>query len=207
MDEQGDYPIKVLYIAPLIMVSLLTMPSFFSTCGCFLRGGRSPSSLSSLWMASWCEWLFLRRMAAPPGFYGWRSFGCKERGAEPATEVGWAGRPGPTGLGPSQPGSVAPSLPWVLRWLCTLPPPLAWFWRCHPRVQDGGSPRMKFDFLTLQSSGVFLVALWSLPPLEVISSSSWTRIRLRKCSFELVANPSFMSMFSYINTILSNACT
>jgi hypothetical protein len=33
------------------------------------------------------------------------------------------------------------------------------------------------------------------------------RTRLRKCSFELVANPSFMSMFSYINTTLPNACT
>jgi hypothetical protein len=25
-------------------------------------------SLSSLWMASWCEWLSLFVMAAPPGF-------------------------------------------------------------------------------------------------------------------------------------------
>jgi hypothetical protein len=51
----------VLDIAPLIMVTLPTVSSFFSTCGCFLRGGRSPSEdlppLSSLWMASWCEWL------------------------------------------------------------------------------------------------------------------------------------------------------
>jgi hypothetical protein len=31
MDEQGDYPIKVLVMAPLIMVSLPTVPSFFST--------------------------------------------------------------------------------------------------------------------------------------------------------------------------------
>jgi hypothetical protein len=55
--------------------------------------------------------------------------------------------------------------------------------------------------------GCSYVALRSLPPLEVISSSSWTRIRLRKCSFELVVNPSFMSMFSFINTTLPNACT
>jgi hypothetical protein len=33
----------VLDIAPLIMVSLPTVSSFFSTCGCFLRGGRFPS--------------------------------------------------------------------------------------------------------------------------------------------------------------------
>jgi hypothetical protein len=31
MHEQGDYPIKVLDIAPLIMVSLPTVSSFFST--------------------------------------------------------------------------------------------------------------------------------------------------------------------------------
>jgi hypothetical protein len=30
MDEKGDYPIKVLDIAPLIMVSLPTVSSFFS---------------------------------------------------------------------------------------------------------------------------------------------------------------------------------
>jgi hypothetical protein len=73
-------------------------------------------------------------------------------------------------------------------------------------------PRWRFSAhevqsFTLQSPGVFLVALRSLPPLEVISSRSWTRTRLRKCSFELVANPSFMSMFSYINTTVPNACT
>jgi hypothetical protein len=36
MDEQGDYPIKVLIMAPLIMVSLSTVSSFFSMRGCFL---------------------------------------------------------------------------------------------------------------------------------------------------------------------------
>jgi hypothetical protein len=53
----------VLDIAPLILVTLSMMSSFFSTCGFFLRGGQSPSGdlppLSSLWMASWCEWLSL----------------------------------------------------------------------------------------------------------------------------------------------------
>jgi hypothetical protein len=43
--------------------------------------------------------------------------------------------------------------------------------------------------------------------LEVISSSSWTWTRLLNCSFELVMNPSFMSMFSYINITLPNANT
>jgi hypothetical protein len=67
--------------------------------------------------------------------------------------VGWAGRTGPTGPGPSRPGSVAPSLPWVLMWLCTLPLPLACFYQCHPRVQDGGSPRMKFGLLRFNPRG------------------------------------------------------
>jgi hypothetical protein len=66
---------------------------------------------------------------------------------------------------------------------------------------------MKFGLLRFYPRGCFSVTLQSSPPLEVISSSSWTRTRLRKCSFELVANPSFMSMFSYINTTLPNACT
>jgi hypothetical protein len=65
MDEQGDYPIKVLIMAPLIMVSLPTVSSFFSTRGCFLRGGRSPSrDPSPLSLA--CGW--------PPGANGSPSF-------------------------------------------------------------------------------------------------------------------------------------
>jgi hypothetical protein len=39
MDEQGDYPIKVLDMAPLIMVTLPMVSSFFSTFGCILRDG------------------------------------------------------------------------------------------------------------------------------------------------------------------------
>jgi hypothetical protein len=179
------------------MVTLPTVSSFFSTFGCFLRGGRSPSGdLPPLSLA--CGW--------PPGANGsllceWRRLqgfrvedpsGARKGG--PNQPPKWTG---PTGPGPSRPGSVAPSLPWVLRWLCTLPLPLAWFWRCHPRAQDGGSLCMKSGLLRFNPRGCSYVTLRSLPPLEVISSSSWTQTRLRKCSFELVANPSFMSVFSY----------
>jgi hypothetical protein len=42
-------------MAPLIMVTLPTVSSFFSTCGCFLRDGRSSSGdLPSLSLA--CGW-------------------------------------------------------------------------------------------------------------------------------------------------------
>jgi hypothetical protein len=55
MDEQGVYPIKVLDMAPLIMVNLPIVSSFFSTCGCFLRDGRSSSGdLPPLYLA--CGW-------------------------------------------------------------------------------------------------------------------------------------------------------
>jgi hypothetical protein len=63
----------VLDIAPLIMVALPTVSTIFSTYGCFLRGGRSPSRdlppLSSLWMTSWCEWRRLQgfRVDDPSG--------------------------------------------------------------------------------------------------------------------------------------------
>jgi hypothetical protein len=54
-DKWEDYPIKVLDIAPLIMVTLPIVSSFFSTCGCFLRDGRSSSGdLPPLSLA--CGW-------------------------------------------------------------------------------------------------------------------------------------------------------
>jgi hypothetical protein len=146
MDKWEDYTIKVLIMAPLIMVSLPTVPSFFSTRGCFLRGGWSPSGdpppLSSLWMAFWCEWLSPLSNGGAQAFRVQDPSGARKTGLNRPPK--WAG---PAGLGPPRPGSVTPFAPWVLMHLCTLPPPLAWFWWCHPRVQDGGSLRMKFGFL------------------------------------------------------------
>jgi hypothetical protein len=52
----------VLGIAPLIMVTLLTVSSFFSTCGCFLRVERSFSRMISLFFSLACGWS-LGRMA------------------------------------------------------------------------------------------------------------------------------------------------
>jgi hypothetical protein len=108
MDEQGDYPIKVLIMAPLIMVSLLTVSSF-STRGCFLRGGWSPSRdpppLSSLWMASWCEWLSPCRWWCLQGFRVENLSGARKGG--PNRPPKWAGlaglgRPDWAHLGPVQ---------------------------------------------------------------------------------------------------------
>jgi hypothetical protein len=42
MGKWKDYPIKVVHMAPLIRVTLLTVSSFY-TCGCFLRVGWSSS--------------------------------------------------------------------------------------------------------------------------------------------------------------------
>jgi hypothetical protein len=143
-------------------ISLLSL-----ACGWPLGTNHSP----------FCEWRRLQdfRVEDPSS--------ARKGGAEPMSKVGQAGRLGPTGPGPSRLGSVGPSCPWVLRWLCTLPPPFAWFWWFHPCFQDRGSPCMKFGLLRFNPRGCSFVELWSSPPLEVISSSSWTRTRLRKCSF------------------------
>jgi hypothetical protein len=199
-------------MAPLIMVTLPAVFSFFSTCGCFLRDGQSssgdlpPLSLACGWPPSangslFCEWRRLQglRVEDPSG----------ARKGGPNRPSKWAR---PAGLGrPAQahPGPVRSPL--RSRGSSCIyafaPPPLAPFWRCHPRVQDGGSPCMKSSLLRFNPRGCSSVTLRSSPPLEVISSSSWTQTRLRNCSFELVVNPSFMSMLSYINTTLPNACT
>jgi hypothetical protein len=158
MDEQGDYPIKVLIMAPLIMVSLQTLSSFFSTRGCFLRGGWSPSGdPPPLSLAC----------GRPPGVNGslpvqWRRLqgfrvedpsGVRKTGPNRPPE--WAepaglGRPAWAHLSPVRSPLLSRGSSWDYA-LC--PPPLSWFWRCHPRVQDGGSLRMKFGLLHFNPRG------------------------------------------------------
>jgi hypothetical protein len=172
MDEQGDYPIKVLDMAPLIMVTLPTVSFFFSTCGCFLRDGRCPSgdlpSLSSLCMVSQYEWLSPREWRCLQDFRVEDPSGARKGG--PNRRWKWAR---PAGLGwPAQAHLGPARSPLRTRGsssdyaLC--PPPLTWFWRCHPRVQDGGSPCMKFGLLHFNPRGCSFVALRSSPPSEVI---------------------------------------
>jgi hypothetical protein len=56
MDKWEDYPIKVLDMALLIMVTIPTVSSFFSTCGGFLRVERSFSRTISLLFSLDCGW-------------------------------------------------------------------------------------------------------------------------------------------------------
>jgi hypothetical protein len=195
----------VLIMAPLIMVSLPTVSSFFSTWGCFLPGGWSPSrdppplSLACVRPpganggASWVLGLKILRVQGKGRRTGHRSgLGRPAWADRPRPISGRFGRPF-TPVGPQTIMHFAPST-------------------CMILTMSSSRPRWRFSAhevrsFTLQSPGVFLVTLRFLTPLEVISSSSWTRTRQRKWSFELVANPSFMSMFSYINTTLPNACT
>jgi hypothetical protein len=88
----------VLNIAPLIMVTLPTVSSFF-TCGCFLRGGRSPSrDLPPLSLA--CGWRPsvngspLREWRRLQGFRVEDPSGARKGGPNRSAE--WAG---PAGLG------------------------------------------------------------------------------------------------------------
>jgi hypothetical protein len=162
MDKWEDYPIKVLDMALLIVVTLLMVSSLFSTCGCFLRVERSFS-----------KDLHQLRVEGPLGAIK----GGPNRPRSGPGRPAWAHRPRPI---PAQFGRpFAPLGPYVF----TLPPPFALFWRCHPHIQDGGSPCKKFGLLRFNPRGCSFVTLRSLPPLEVISSSSWTRTRLLDFSF------------------------
>jgi hypothetical protein len=76
---------------------------------------RSPSSLSSLWMASWCEWLSLFANDGASRVLGLKILRVQGKESRTDHRSGLGRRPGPTGLGPSRPSSVALSLPWVLR--------------------------------------------------------------------------------------------
>jgi hypothetical protein len=178
MDKWEDYPIKVLGIAPLIMVMLSTVSSFSSTCGCFLRVERSFSrtisllfSLSSLWTASQANGSLPANSGASTHL-GLKGLHAQEKGG-PNRHYGGPGRPAwadwPRPILARFGRPFAPVGPHVFMHFA---PPFAPFWRCHPRVQDEGSPCMKSGLLRFNPRGCSFVTLWSLPPLGVISSSS-----------------------------------
>jgi hypothetical protein len=157
----------VLDIAPLIMVSLPTVSSFFSRRGCFLRGGRFPSgdppplSLACGWPPGAngslpCEW---RRLQ---GFRVEDASGARKGGPNrPPEWAGPAGRTAQAHLGPvrSPLHSRGSSGDYAL----SLPP------TCMILTMSSSRPRWRFSShevrsFTLQSPGVFLVALRSSPP-------------------------------------------
>jgi hypothetical protein len=76
MDKCEDYPIKVLDIAPLIVVTLPTVSSFFSTCGCFLRDGRSSSGDFSPFSLA-CGWPLGANGSPPANGGAFRTLGLK----------------------------------------------------------------------------------------------------------------------------------
>jgi hypothetical protein len=210
MDKWEDYPIKVLDIASLIMVTLPMVSSLSSggvlagpRCppplyGCFLRVERSSLQMisllffrSSLWTTSrvngsLCEW---RRLHVLRG-------------------------PNHLGEGPSRPAQAHFGL---------IRSPLrthgsSWHFALCPlqlHHLDDVILASKMEGLLAWSSvfyasilgGCSFVTLWSLPPLGVILSCSQTRTGLLNCSFELGVPPYFMSMFSCKNITLPNAHT
>jgi hypothetical protein len=203
----------VLDIAPLIMVTLPTVSSFFSTCGCFLRGGRSPSgdlpplSIACGWPPSAndppiCEWRHLQgfRVEDPSGA---RKGG--GGGGQPNPAVGWAGRPScadrPRPISARFGRPFAPMGPQVIMNFAPS--------TCMILMMSSSRPRWRFSMhevrsFTLQSPGVFLRSTSVLVPIGSDFIKLMNTTRLCKCSFELVVNPSFMFMFSYINTTLPN---
>jgi hypothetical protein len=163
-------------MAPLIMVMLLMVSSFFSTCGCFVRVRRSSSrDLPPLSLACGrplgangsllCEWRCLHGVSVKDPSGAWKG--------GPNRPRNWAR---PAGL-----GRLAQAHPaWLGRPFTPVGPHLFMHSArstCTILTMSSSRPRWRFSVhevrsFTLQSSGMYLVTLRSSPPLEVISSSS-----------------------------------
>jgi hypothetical protein len=177
-------------MAPLITVTLPTVSSSFSTWGCFLRVGQSSSGdLPPLYLA--CGWPLSANGSL---FREWRCLqglrvedpsGVRKGGSNQCWK--WAR---PAGLG--RPAQAHPAR--LGRPFAPVGPHAFMHFApstCTILTMSSSRPRWRFSVhevrsFTLQSSGMYLVTLRSSPPLEVISSSSWTRTRLRNCSFKLL---------------------
>jgi hypothetical protein len=142
------------------MITLPTVASFFSTCECFLRGGRSPSgdlpplSLACGWPpgtngSPLCEWRRLQgfRVEDPSGARKGRPNRLLEWAGWPA----WADRPGPTSARFGRPFA-----PVGLHAFMHFAPST-----CMIFTMSSSRPRWRFSVhevrsFTLQSPGVFL---------------------------------------------------
>jgi hypothetical protein len=145
----------VLDIAPLIMVTIPTVSSFFSTCGCFLRGGRSPSGdLPPLSLA--CGWPprangSLLANGGASMVLGLKILRVQGKGGRTDPEVGWADRPRPISARFGRP--FAPVGPHVIMHFAPS--------TCMILMMSSSRPRWRFSAhevrsFTLQSPGVFL---------------------------------------------------
>jgi hypothetical protein len=149
-----------MHFQPLIMVTLPTVSSFFSTCGCFLRDDRSssgdlpPLSLGCGWPLSangspLCEWRRLQnfRIEDPSGA---RKGGQTDPGSGPI-RPDWADRPRPIPARFGRP--FAPVGPQVIMHFA---PSI-----CMILTMSSSRPRWRFSvhevqYFTLQSPRVFI---------------------------------------------------
>jgi hypothetical protein len=103
------------------------------TCGRFLGLERSFSRMISLLFFLPMLWTTFRANGSlyangsAHTYLGLHHLHAQEMGNRTTSGMGHAGRSGLTGPGPSRPGSVTPSLPWVLLTFCTLPLQLHYF--------------------------------------------------------------------------------
>jgi hypothetical protein len=163
-------------MAPLIMVTLQMMSSFFSTCGCFLRDGRSSSGdLPSLSLA--CRWplgangLSVRMALSSTNGGASRDLGLKilrvqEKGRQTDPRTG-PGRPAWADLPRSIPARLGrPFTPVGPQVIMHFAPSI-----CMILMMSSSRPRWRFfvhEFrsFTLQSPGMFLCNTSVLATIE-----------------------------------------
>jgi hypothetical protein len=159
-------------MTPLIMVTLPTVSSFFSTCGCFLRDGRSssgdllPLSLSCGWPLGangslFCEWQCLQglRVEDPSSARKGGRTDTRSGSGRPA----WADRPKPIPARLGRP--FAPVGPRVIMHFAPF--------TCTILMMSSSRPIWRFSvhessLLRFNPRGCSFVTLQSSPPLEVI---------------------------------------
>jgi hypothetical protein len=180
----------VLDIALLIMVTLPTVSSFFSTCGCFLRGGRFPSGdLPPLSQA--CGWP-LGANGSPPAngstskVLGLKILRVQGKGGrtDPRSGLGrpaWTDRPRPISARFGRP--FAPVGPQVIMNLAPS--------TCMILTMSSSRSRWRFSAhevrsFTFQFPGVFLHSTSVLANIGSDFIKLMTRTRLRKCSLNLL---------------------
>jgi hypothetical protein len=137
-----------------LLLHLWVLPSMWS-----IPVRRSPSSLSSLWMASWCEWLSPPEWTRLQGFRvenpsGARKGGRTDVGSGPGRPA-WANRPRPIPARFGRP--FAPVGPQVIMHFAPS--------TCTILTMSSSRPRWRFSAhevrsFTLQSPGVLLRSTW-----------------------------------------------